>query len=129
MLLVLVVTFALILIGQFVFFKNKPNPHQTQPSPPQTAKAPEVAPARCGSFGTAETNSAPHRSTPAKAAATEVETVVENDLYRIVFTNHGAQVKSWVLKKYKDDKGQPLDLVNPASASFGLPLGLFTYDD
>ncbi len=40
--------------------------------------------------------------------------MVENDLYRIVFTNHGAQAKSWILKKYKDEKGQPLDLVNPA---------------
>ena len=55
--------------------------------------------------------------------------MVENDLYKITFTNHGAQAKSWILKKYKDDKGQPLDLVNPASASFGLPLGLYTYDD
>ena len=29
---------------------------------------------------------------------------MENDLYRIRFTNRGAQVKSWVLKKFKDDK-------------------------
>ena len=55
--------------------------------------------------------------------------MVENELYRIVFTNRGAQAKSWVLKKYKDEKGQPLDLVNPASASFGLPLSLYAYDD
>ena len=55
--------------------------------------------------------------------------MVENDLYRIVFTNRGAQAKSWMLKKYKDDKGQPLDLVNPASSNFGLPLSLYTYDE
>ncbi len=34
----------------------------------------------------------------------------------IVFTNRGAQAKHWILKKYKDDKGQPLDLVNAATA-------------
>ena len=66
---------------------------------------------------------------PAKAATAEAETVVENSFYRIVFTNHGAQAKSWILKKYKDEKGQPLDLVNPASTKFGLPLALYAYDE
>jgi YidC/Oxa1 family membrane protein insertase len=34
-----------------------------------------------------------------------------------------------VLKKFKDDKGQPLDLVNAAAAQYGLPLALYTYDE
>ncbi len=67
-------------------------------------------------------------SSAVKAASSEAETVVENDLYRIVFTNRGAQVKSWVLKKYKDNDGQPLNLVNSKSTGFGLPLSLYTYD-
>ncbi len=66
----------------------------------------------------------------AKQASSEAETVVENDLYRIRFTNRGAQVKSWVLKKFKDDKGQPLELVNSnAAAKYGYPLSLWTYDE
>ncbi len=65
-----------------------------------------------------------------KQAASESETVVENDLYRITFTNRGAQVKSWILKKYDDDKGQPLDLVNKLAAEkYGYPLSLWTYDE
>ena len=48
------------------------------------------------------------------AATAESTTVVENELYRITFTNRGAQVNSWILKKYKDDNGKPLDLVNQA---------------
>ncbi|HZQ91492.1 MAG TPA: membrane protein insertase YidC [Terriglobales bacterium] len=65
-----------------------------------------------------------------KQAATESETVIENDLYRIVFTNRGAQVKSWVLKKYEDDQGKPLDLVHPLAApQYGCPLSLWTYDE
>src|SRR5216684_2862349 len=64
-----------------------------------------------------------------KQAATESETVVENSLYRITFTNRGAQVKHWVLKNFQDDLGQPLDLVNSsASARYGYPLSLWTYD-
>ena len=63
-------------------------------------------------------------------AANETETVVENDWYRITFTNRGGVVKSWLLKKYKDDSQKaPLDLVNhDAAAKFGMPLSLFTYD-
>ena len=37
---------------------------------------------------------------------------IETDLYRVEFSNQGATVRSWILKKYKDGKGKPLDLVN-----------------
>jgi YidC/Oxa1 family membrane protein insertase len=68
-------------------------------------------------------------SGPVTQAAAESTTVVENDLYRITFSNRGAQVTSWVLKKYKDDDGKPLDLVNhTAAAKYGYPLSLYTYD-
>jgi len=126
MLSIMVAVFALILVSQFVLTKNKPNtPPGAQPVP--TAKAPETA-APAEVVATREAAPA-SGSAPAKAASTESETVVENDLYRIVFTNRGAQAKSWFLKKYKDERGHPLDLVNAASSSFGLPLRLFTYDE
>ena len=66
----------------------------------------------------------------AKQASSEAEAVVENELYKIRFTNRGAQVKSWVLKKFKDDKGQPLELVNSnAAAKYGYPLSFWIYDE
>jgi YidC/Oxa1 family membrane protein insertase len=66
---------------------------------------------------------------PVVAASLETETTVENDFYKIVLTNRGAQVKHWILKKYTDTAGKPLDMVQPqAAALFGLPLSLFTYD-
>ena len=66
----------------------------------------------------------------AKQAAGESEAVIENDLYRIRFSNRGGVAKSWVLKKYKDDKGNPLELVNSIGApQFGYPLSFFAYDD
>lgn len=66
-----------------------------------------------------------------KQAASETETVIENDLYRITFTNKGAQVKSWILKKYNNDaQNGPLDLVNAAAAEhYGYPLSLWAYDE
>lgn len=48
-------------------------------------------------------------------AAREQEFTVETDLYKVTFTNRGALVKSWVLKKYKDSRGRPLELVNQAA--------------
>jgi len=72
-------------------------------------------------------------ATPAVAAAVETDTTVENERYKIVFTNRGAQVKSWILKGYYDTGGykggHPLDLVQPqVAARFGYPLSLFTYE-
>jgi YidC/Oxa1 family membrane protein insertase len=66
-----------------------------------------------------------------KQASSETETVIENDLYRITFTNRGAQVKSWILKRFDNDaQNGRLDLVNPeAAAKFGYPLSLWTYDE
>jgi len=58
--------------------------------------------------------------------------VVENSLYRVEFSNRGAVVKSWQLKKYKDDAKpqRVLDLVHPQSAelSGGWPFSL-VFDD
>ena len=63
-------------------------------------------------------------------ATSEAETTVENDLYKIRFTNRGGQVKSWVLKKFTDDQRQPLELVNTAAAAkYGFPLSLWVYDE
>ena len=66
-----------------------------------------------------------------KQASAETETVIENDLYRITFTNRGAQVKSWILKKFDNEtQDGRLDLVNPAAAQkYGYPLSLWTYDE
>lgn len=48
------------------------------------------------------------------------EVTVETDLFIAVFTNQGAGLKSFILKKYQDDKKLPLDLVPEKVAKFGL---------
>jgi YidC/Oxa1 family membrane protein insertase len=97
-------------------------PAQSQPAGPTPSGA--TAPAQAAKVA-AEAAS----SVPAVQASTETTTVVENELYRIQFSNRGAQVTSWILKKYKDSEGKPLDIVDrQAAASFGYPLSLYTYD-
>jgi YidC/Oxa1 family membrane protein insertase len=125
LLVVLVLTFLGFLAFQGLLKKYAPPPPaaqtQKQPEPAQTAAVP-AAPATAAPVAAA--------NTVIKQASSETETVIENDLYRITFTNRGAQVKSWILKKFDNDsQNGPLDLVGPAAAKkFGYPLSLFTYD-
>jgi YidC/Oxa1 family membrane protein insertase len=51
------------------------------------------------------------------AASKDEQFTLETDVYKIVFSNRGAVVRNWVLKKYKDGKGNPLDMVNAAAAA------------
>src|SRR5579862_4441126 len=125
--LVFVLTFVVMLAFQPLLKKYFPQPvvaptTQSQPAQvqPGAMAATTTAPVAGGSENVAT-----------KQAASESETVIENDLYRITFTNRGAQVKSWILKKFDNDaENGPLDLVNPLTASkFGYPLSLWTYDE
>ena len=123
-------TLALLALLAFQYFKPA-----TPPAPAQQQQA-QQGTASAGGTGTGGTGVSGAPAAPAAAgagpavrAASEQTTVVENELYRITFTNHGAQVKSWILKRYKDSKGAPLDLVNQAAAkNFGYPLSLYTYE-
>jgi YidC/Oxa1 family membrane protein insertase len=135
MTLVLVATFALILVSQFLIFKNKPK-STAAPAQPSSTQAAPPAQEKAGATGEAVASQPSTSAQPAatpdskrNVAGSEADTVVENDLYRIVFTNKGAQAKSWILKKFKDERGQPLDLVNTAAMQYGFPLGFYTYDE
>ena len=114
--------FTLLALGAlmaFQYFKPPVPPQAPAASSPAT-HAPGLVPV---------TPAAASSSAARIQAVAESTTTVENDLYRITFTNRGAQVKSWILKRYKDSHGHPLDLVNQAAASrFGLPLSLYTYE-
>jgi len=50
---------------------------------------------------------------------------VETDLYRLKMSNREAAVRSWVLKKYKDSHGKPLEFVDEKiSGLYGYPLSI-----
>ena len=135
LLLVFALTFLIIMLFQPLMKKYGPQP----PAKPESSQAPPVQNQAQPSAQTpAQLPTAPGASGKKKAAPTAVplqatsesETVIENDVYRIVFTNRGGRVKSWVLKKYTDDKGGQLELVNATAAEkYGYPLTLWTYDE
>ena len=140
LLLVFALTFLVIMLSQFAMKKYGPQPpapktEASQPHNPQTEQPQPQTPAAAGTVApTAARSSTPKRAAAGavtKQASSESETVIENDLYRIVFTNRGGQVKSWILKNYKDrPDGGPLELVNKTAAEkYGYPLSLWLYDE
>jgi YidC/Oxa1 family membrane protein insertase len=128
LMLVFLLTFIVMLAFQPLLKKYMPQP-AAPPQQQQNLPAQQAAPT------TPAATIAPAVVTPAstvtKQAASETDTVIENDLYRITFTNRGAQVKSWILKKFDNEaQNGPLDLVNSAAAEkYGYPLSLWTYDE
>ena len=131
---------AVVIFGaQFFMKKYAPtppppaHPEQQQAKPAETPPATAPTPAPVASATVAAKPKRGKKAPPqpvAQQAQSESETVIENDLYRITFTNRGGEAKSWILKKYFDDQGHPLDLVNSAaSAKYGFPLSLWTYDE
>jgi YidC/Oxa1 family membrane protein insertase len=94
---------------------NTPAPPAGQPG--ETPPAPAVA----------EAPAAPE--TPALLSdSTERDIVVENAAVRAVFTNRGAVLKKWTLKRYNDRSGAPLDLVPQAVHGAPKPFTLASED-
>ncbi len=128
------VMFAVFLGLQFYHAKHNPqtaSPNQgANQSATQTAAGiPQPTAGMLRDAGT--TAPAPGSSAgPTIQAPVETTTTVENELYRITFSNRGGEVRSWTLKKYKDaSRKNLLDLVShDAAERFGYPLSLYTYD-
>jgi YidC/Oxa1 family membrane protein insertase len=128
----------LVLVTVFVglqYYRSKSNPPTASPNATTATQSAASQPAAQSS------SSAPAgANVPVSAAAKTVSvstvqasgestTVVENELYRITFTNRGGQVTSWILKQFKDSEGKPLNIVHTQAAEqFGFPLSLYTYD-
>ncbi len=133
----MMVVFVAVLFGA-QYYRSKTNPE----TPPQSTTAPAAAPQATSQPATAASAAtvaqpASTRANPSVPAApvvqasAEATTVVENELYRITFSNRGGQVTSWILKgaAYTDSDGKPLDLVHSQAANqFGYPLSIYTSD-
>jgi len=78
--------------------------------PPPTAEPSEPAPT-ASKFTSVAT---PQRSEPVF--------IVDTDLYRVTFSNQGATVRSWILKKYHGNDEKPLDLMNPSAGIYPFSL-------
>ena len=106
--------------------------------PPQKVvqnPAPSVSPppaTRSDAVKTPQAAEVDSPSTPQEAPlvgeGAERDIVVENELVRAVFTNRGAAIKNWILKRYSDQNGAPLDLVPQVVRGAPRPFSLLAED-
>jgi YidC/Oxa1 family membrane protein insertase len=110
----------LVLYRVYFVKEQPPEPKQAPRATAATTTAAATAPAK------AAVPSAPARVVlPILQGAKPEEIVVENNLYRVMFSTQGAVVRSWVLKMHPDTKEELLDTVDsPACESLGFPMSV-----
>ncbi len=107
-----------------------------EPVPPPIAQPAQLSPGAVGGPPAEVSPEVPSPAQPGSDLAQIVGDTAERDI-RIetpnvvaVFTNRGARLKSWRLKKYLDSEGLPLELVaTDLAATHALPFSLKTPDD
>lgn len=107
----------LVLLGSQYLMPTQPQPAalktEQQAAPPVPAKAAEAVPQPAAPKGKPSTPAAPATAATALADTEERSSIaVETGVYRVVFSNRGATIRSWTLKNYKDSNGKPVELVN-----------------
>ncbi len=112
-------SFAFLIVWRMFFV---PAPPPSPPPPPPSRKSAAVV---------AQPALPAHAKARRRATLEVVEgrspedIVIENALYRITLSTQGGVVESWILKKYKDERNKPLDVVNGAAcAALGYPLSI-----
>jgi YidC/Oxa1 family membrane protein insertase len=126
MLLAFVLMGLILLVTPYVYRKlglAPPQADQKTQSTQKTTPASKATGQVATAGGTPITPSAPGAesasSEPAAgaiSAASQQDYTLDTDLYRVIFSNRGATVRSWTLKKFKDSAGKPLELVNQVGA-------------
>jgi len=123
-LLALALSFLLVLATRTLWEPKKvpetPVARQEEPSNPTEENAPKSSPL------TKYIPSGVKSDVPeSKKADAEAWTDVETDLIRVRLSNKEGVAHSWILKKYTDSNGKPLEFIDEAkSRIFGYPLSL-----
>lgn len=126
----LLIAFALmgvVIFGtQYFMPQAAPAPVKKEAAQTTAAQAPAQAPDAPPAIAAAPAKLAPGQvAAPVVAASKEQTSRIETELYTVEFSNKGGVVTSWILKKYKDSRGQPLELVHgPAREKAGNPFAI-----
>ncbi len=118
---------AFLLMGVVIFGTQYLMP-QPEPAPVKKEAAPKAEPKPAEAVSAAPATAArPADAAGGEAVKGEKEQTftIDTDLYRVVLSNKGAVVRSWVLKNYKDSQRQPLQLVHmPGTSKVGYPFSV-----
>ncbi len=129
-LIAFVLSFAVLMVWQAFLVKKPPHPaapaQQSSQAPKEKQKAPEK---KTPEAVPAKPKPPAPVQLPVEQGSQARDIVVENNLYKITFSTQGGVVKSWILKKFHDEDGKPLDVVNQAACKqMGYPLSISMQD-
>ncbi len=116
--LALALMMLVLLVSQYIF---KPAPGAKPVTPINNKNAAALASKPEPSAAPVATAAATANTGSRIQAGAETTTDIDTELYHLVFTNRGAAVKSWVVKRYRDNAGKPLELINLAAKDVPLP--------
>ena len=103
---------ALVMYGwQALFVPPVPQRPATQQASGTAAPAPSAQPAAAPSAASAAPVPAESQPTAVTTEPAEREIIVETATVQAVFSNRGGRLLHWRLKDYRDNRGEPVDLV------------------
>jgi len=115
------------------YLTPQPPPQPAPKATPKAVPAPEITPPsveKAPSKRESKAAAKPVAPPPQVVAAKEQITIIETEVFQVQLSNRGGVVNSWILRKYKDSNGKPLDLVNPKSiGKVVMPLGVRFHED
>jgi len=134
LILAIALSFLVLVLYQAIFMKSKPQPQAKPEMLPSEEAVPEkeVAPQPSPVKKAQEEEIAPPTplSTGEVRALAEEQITIDTSLFQAVWSNRGASLRSWKLKKHKDENKEDLELV-PGLSSVGAiyPFFLETEDE
>jgi YidC/Oxa1 family membrane protein insertase len=125
LLLACVLVILVLFLTPYFYKPVAPGPTQKAPNPKPAAAAVQPPPTPAAQAAA----NAPATPPPGQISASSEQTfTINTDLFEVRFSNRGALVQSWLLKKYRDNAGKPLELVNTqVTAKIGSPFE-FAFD-
>jgi len=119
-------SFLMLMLWRVFFVKEPPPKPSTKPN---TAVATQPASEKPSAAAAVPSPPLPP-TLPVVEGSKAEDIVVENDLYKVTFSTRGAVVENWILKRYRDAKEAPLDLVDDeACGKLGFPMSLKIADE
>lgn len=138
-LLAIVLSFLVLVLYQAVFVKKKPLPES---QPEQLAEVEKKPDQQIFKRKPAIPTESPQEAAPVEekrslepvSGQSEEQILIDTSLYQAVWSNSGGVLKSWKLKKHKDENMEDLELVSLLSSEtniypFFLSTGDSTFDD
>jgi YidC/Oxa1 family membrane protein insertase len=118
LLLAFILMGAVMFLTPYFFKSTAPSPARKTAPAVETAQVPPAAQQPAAQPPERAAKAAPAPAAPIPGSTLQEPRpplIVDTDLFRVVFSNQGATVRSWLLKKHMGNDGKPLELVNLAS--------------